>query len=174
MPLLNKIATRALLISMLITVLSACAATNMSNVGRIVQKREKIAIGDQKTSTGQWQTNNVSLNYSIDNTADAFFISGSVHISESVTASFPLGDYFYLFFNFIDNSGTVISTHNISPLIRFRTEVADQLPFSNTLEKPADAVFFAFSYVGNFKGANTGDENMGDWPIYYRPFTDSP
>ena len=151
MPLFNKIATRALLASILITTLSACAATYMSNVGRTVQKKEKIAIGNQKASTGQWQTNNVSLSYSIDNAADAFSISGSVHISESVTASFPLGDYFYLYINFIDNNGTAISTHNISPLIRFRAEVADQLPFSNTLEKPAGAFFFAFSCINYSK-----------------------
>jgi hypothetical protein len=174
MLLIKKIIARAFFVSILVTILSACIATSMSNVGRTAHKKEKITIEDKKTSTGQWQTNNVSISYSIDNVPDNFTISGSVHISESVTASFPLGDYFNLFINFIDSSGTVISTHNISPLVRYRTEVAEQLPFTSTLVKPADAVFFAFSYIGNFKSASVGEDNLGDWMIYHRPFTDAP
>lgn len=164
---------RLLVVLVVIAIISGCSTT-MSNVGRESVKIERIAIKDQKNDDEQWQTNDVLINYSTETTENTFAISGSVHIKDSVTYSFPRGDYFYLFLNFIDKNSIVLSTHDISPLLRYKIDVDASLPINFSLDKPVDAVFFAFSYFGNFRGAYTSDEYMGDWEIYHRPFTKVP
>ncbi len=154
---------------MLVAIMASCSTT-MSNVGRTTVKEKRIAIGDKVTDTRKWETNDLLVNYTINNSADAFSIAGSIQIKFSVVASFPISESFRIFINFLDSNGTAISTQKISPFTKYRGKVPDQLKFSYNLEKPAGAVYYNFSYMGIFK-SNFGDENsQEDWEIFHRPF----
>lgn len=158
-----------LFLSLLIVILSSCAAL-LSNSGRTALKEERIAIGDEITNTGKWQSKDISINYAINNQPNTFFISGSVQINSYILSSFPLGQYLNLYINFLDANGVALSTHDISPFMKYRSEVPQQLDFKNNLEKPAEAVYFNFSYMGLFKSGIGKNSTTDDWEIFYKPF----
>ncbi len=161
---------RLLLVSVIMVSFTACAAMGPSNVGKTALTKEIIPISGQAAADRLWQANDVSVNYSINSSKDTFSISGSVVILDNVLASFPMAETFYLYFTFVDENGLGLSTHNISPLVRYRTEVSKSLSFRKNLIKPDGAVSYVFSYRGTFKSGFGAEQTSEDWEIFYRPF----
>jgi len=159
------------LVAIGVTIISGCAAFTPSNKGLAAIEEQRIAIVEQIDKSQNWQTNEVLLHYSVNNSAQSFSITGTLKIADRIIGSFPFSEYFNLYLTFVDDSGTGLSTHSIGPLFIYRGEVPDTLEFTKTLIKPEGAVAYTFSYDGSFLGDVGQGGGGADWQISFRPFS---
>lgn len=157
-----------------VAILAGCTAFTTSNKGMMALKEQTISLKKPVKATESWQTKDVLVSYSTNNSSSSFSITGSLHIADSILSSFPIADYFNLYLTFVDTSGLGLITHNIGPLFPYRMEVPEKLGFNKELVIPTGAAAYVFSYSGRFRDNVGADGGGGSWDISIRPFAKAP
>jgi len=148
--------------------LSSCNNA-LRNEGRIAFHDEQIEIKDTSVDMAVWQTDHLAIQYRIKDMGSSFTITGTVHIKDRITLSFPVTDFLNIYVNLLDRDGVATSKYNIGAVAsRFNT-VPSQIRFTNTVQKDEDTTFIAFSYWGKFRERGIG-RDVVDWEIFYNPF----
>ena len=166
---LNGLAAIAFLI-----ILSSCTIAPKSHLGDKAIEEELIELKSTEVNK-IWFTNDLSIYYSLLDQRNFFDINGFVEISTSVTYTFPLADYLYIYVYLLDAKGVATSRHSIRPFLSTYNPFPEKAAFSATLPKDAETAYLAFGYLGNFvsiereEGRNRGYEKL-DWEIYHDPF----
>jgi hypothetical protein len=150
--------------------LSSCNRA-LHNKGRTAFIQQQIEIRDTSPDMKLWQTDHLVMKYRLKDIGSSFTISGTVHIKDRVTLSFPISDFLYIYVNLLDQNGMVSSKHDICPCISRYNTVPDQIMFNKTLQKNRDTTSIAFSYWGNFREKGiTSPRNVVDLEIFFNPF----
>jgi hypothetical protein len=154
----------------MLVILFGCAATQQSNVGRTALKRHILSADETTSSPQAWQTNDLTVFYTVEQKGAGFSVSGSLEVKDNITSSFPLVERFILKINYLDHNDTVIATHDITPNIGYKKKIPEDLVLRDIPMAPANAVSFVFSYWAVFTGLNNPDESTGDWLVHFEPF----
>jgi hypothetical protein len=142
-----------------------------SNIGKTARPDQTISTVSSSDSKGIWQTNDLEIAYEIIPLDDTFRVSGTLHVLNSITATFSRAKFFQLHINYLDAEQRVISSHEVSPNMGYRIELPRNMPLTNVPNAPRKAVSFTFSYWGVFVSPGISDENAGEWEVYFNPFT---
>lgn len=153
---------------------SGCTAY-LSNVGKTALDIETLNLNTGQTDPRIWQTQDFLIKYDVLPVGNSVTIDGTFYIKDRISYSFPVAQFFYLYINYVDSNNTVLSSHDITPLLAFRTNFQDSFPLRSAPPAPSGTEAFVFSYWGNFTGsANYSDSDerggTGDWEVYYSPF----
>lgn len=153
---------------------SSCGSA-LHNEGRTAFPHEQIKIQNTTQEMELWQTEHLAIQYQIKDLGPSFTITGTVHIKDRITLSFPVLDFLYVYVNLLDRNGIATSKRDIFPATsRFNT-VSNQISFSQTLQKDENTAKIAFSYWGIFRERGiTYHRDSADWEVYYNPFEKRP
>jgi len=154
---------------LLVTIIS-CGVTT-SNIGKTARLDQAVSTVNNSESKGIWQTNDLEIAYEIIPLDNTFRVSGTLHILNSITATFPKVKFFKLHINYLDAQQRVISSYEVSPNMGYRVELPRNMPLLNVPNAPQSAVAFTFSYWGVFVSPGIPSENAGEWEVYFTPFT---
>ncbi len=157
-------------------ILSSCTImAPRSHLGDKAIAEEMIELKSTKENQ-IWSTDDLSIYYSLLDQGSFFDINGFVEISTSVTYTFPLADYLYIYVYLLDGEGVATSRHSIRPFLSTYNPFPEKAAFSATLPKNPETAYLAFGYFGNFvsiereeNGRRRGYEKL-DWEIYHDPF----
>lgn len=142
----------------------------LNTVGRKAFPDEQIEIHDTSPDMRLWQTDHLAIEYQLKDLGSVFTITGTAHISDRITLSFPVLDFLYVYVNLLDRNGVATSKYDIFPVTsRFNT-VSNQITFTKTLQKDEGTTAIAFSYWGVFREGGLYNRDSTDWEIYYNPF----
>lgn len=154
---------------------SSCAMVPKSHLGDTAIADERIEL-KSTTERNIWSTGDLSIYYHLFDKGNFFDLSGFVEIKTSVTYTFPLADYLYIYIYLLDNEGVATSRHAIRPNISKYNTFPEKVRLSVTLPKDPETTSIAFGYLGNFVsieaaegGGRRGYEKI-DWEIYHDPF----
>ncbi|MEE4243311.1 MAG: hypothetical protein V2I36_17750 [Desulfopila sp.] len=156
--------------------LSSCAMVPRHHIGDTVIADQRIDL-QSTTENVTWSTDDLSIHYGLVKKDAVLRLSGSVEISTSVTNTFPLADYLYIYLYLLDSEGVVISRHTLRPNISRYNMLSKRTSFSATLPKEPGTAYMAFGYFGNFvsietvEGGGRGGYEKIEWEIYHDPFT---
>lgn len=162
-------------VTALIILCSSCTIVPKTHLGdmAIVDERIELKNTEEKKI---WSTDDLSVHYALLDRGDFIDLNGFVEISTSVTYTFPLTDYLYIYVYLLDGEGIAASRHRIHPNISKFNTFPERGDFSATLPKDPGTVSIAFGYAGNFVsiereegGRMRGYEKI-DWQIYHDPF----
>ncbi len=147
----------------------------LSNVGKTALDIETLNLDTRQTDLRLWQTHDFLVKYDVLPVGNSVTIDGTLYIKDRISYSFPVPEFFYLYINYVDGNNVVLSSHDITPLLAFRTGFQDSFPLRNAPPAPPGTEAFVFSYWGNFTGnASFSDSDerggTGDWEVYYSPF----
>lgn len=153
----------------LLNLLFGCSFKYADNVGRMAVE-EQILSGQTTAEDQEWQTNDVKILYTVEPAKGSFAVTGTLSFQQHIMFSFPTVERFNLYINYLDDQGTVLTTHDITPNLGYRVELPDKADLRDVPVAPAEATSFAFNYFGIFKGLSTEEASMGDWVISFNPF----
>jgi len=146
-----------------------------SYVGRIadVSFTQSLNVTDE-SETKNWQAQHLSIDYAIQQSENGLGFSGTLTMSDWIYYSFPFPEFFYFYLHYLDEKNSVISSHEISPIIRPIAQYTSTYRLRTPPPPPLGAESFVFSYWGNFfsSGRFGFDEDRGgdDWEIHFNPF----
>ncbi len=152
-----------------------CAAPT-ANIGKTVGEEHTLPAArasEQSSTAQQWQTKDLMVFYEKVNSGDTFTVSGTLSIKKSITRSFPLAERLDFYIHFLDENGTVMSSHVISPNTGYLRTIPETLSLMDAPQAPQGATSFAFSYWAIFRGSGITNENSGEWEIYFDPFMEN-
>ncbi len=166
---------RGFIVIIIALLFSSCAMVPKSHLGDTAIADERIEL----KSTGEkniWSTGDLSIHYDLFDRGNVFDLNGFVEIKTSVTYTFPLADYLYIYIYLLDNEGVATSRHALRPNISRYNTLPKKVRLSATLPKDPETTSIAFGYLGNFvsieaaeDGRRRGYEKI-DWEIYHDPF----
>jgi len=164
-----------LLASCVIVLLAGCAGYSSKNIGKTAQDTHVLPLTATGPEPHEWQAKHLSVEYIIQKVGNSFMLSGSLTMSDWIYYSFPYPQFFYFNINYLNENNRVVSSHEISPLIRLRAQFQSTYALPTPPPAPPGAVSFVFSYWGNFQssGRFRDDDEQGgadDWEIYFNPF----
>ncbi len=137
----------------LMAVLCACQSVRLSYTGRIISEERRIAISAGGPHSGNFQTDDIKMDYEYTQQPDAFDISGTVHFRRQ-----KLIWTFRLDVHFADSTGAIIDTRNL--VTAGSKQMIDSLSFKENLNFPPNAAYMSFSYSGTSSGTgNSGSPN---------------
>lgn len=142
-----------------------------SNIGKTARPEQTINTINGSEAKGIWKTNDLEITHEIIPLDDTFRVSGTLHVLNSITATFSRAKFFQLQINYLDAEQRVISSHEVSPNMGYRIKLPRNMPLTNVPNAPKNAVAFTFSYWGVFVSPGISDENAGEWEVYFNPFT---
>lgn len=162
----------ALLFFSLSFLLVSCFA-QQSYIGRTTMPKYVLSINDD-TAERIWQTNDVIINYQVNEQEDgkAFSISGNLSVNDWILRGFPAVEKLNLHIHYLDENDQVISSHPVGINHGYRNKPPKNLKLLNVTPPQTGAVSFTFSYFGIMAGRNSEEGNVGDWQIYFNPFVD--
>ncbi len=143
----------------------------LHNIGRTALLDQRFEIRDTSPDLKLWQTEDLAINYQLEDNDTTITISGTVAISGRITVVYPVFDFLNIYVNFLDQNGVATSKYDICPIISRYNTAPGQVAFSKTLQKDENSASIAFSYWGNFR--DRGMSSRGDvieWEIFYNPF----
>lgn len=150
-----------------VLLLSGCGQA-INNAGKISNKLHHQAISETGKKEA-WKTEDLSVHYSINKNGSIAEIDASIQLSNKITQGFPLGKYLNVYINFIDNNNTVITTHDVSPLIGYLDYYEHELKLLNIPPIPENAMAFTISYWGSFRDTSVNEGTTIEWEVYFNP-----
>jgi hypothetical protein len=104
----------------------------------------------QTSRSGIWQSNDLSISYTIDSRTPLFSLSGTLELNPSLVMFYPVVDSLFLRIHFLDADGKILSTSPINVSYSYRTYAVRKSSFTFTKEISGQAEAFTFSYSGTF------------------------
>jgi hypothetical protein len=158
----------ALLLVVFIFFLSGCRNYLVPEVGALSKENARIDFPEDGVEGALWKGKHMDVHYSISQKSGEFAISGTVSIHDNILMSFDQVEQLVVKFNFLDNSGRVLGTADITPRYATYDRVDGPLDFKTIATPVPGTSYFAFSYFGTFFGRL--DESSDSWEIFYFPF----
>ncbi len=166
--------TPTIILCLTLLLFSGCTSY-LSNVGKTALDIETLNLDTKQPETRVWQTQDFLIKYDVVPAGNSVTIDGTLFLQDRISYSFPTPQYFYFYINYVDSNNVVLSSHDITPLLAFRTFFQDSFPLRSVPPAPPGTEAFVFSYWGNFTGNGSDNDNderggTGDWEVYYSPF----
>lgn len=148
--------------------LGGCVQFIKPKVGSLAHEDARVAFTADGVTTGTLERQSLRIDYTMSVSGSDMNFSGTLTFDRSLTDSFPVIRSFFLNINFLDDTGAVIATQNITPMFSYQSDVKEKKPLSYSGPIPQGATGFAFNYYGIFRGDMP---NMSEtWDISYTPF----
>lgn len=148
--------------------LGGCVQFIRPKVGSIAHEDARVMFASGEETQGTLERQNLRIDYTLSVSGSDMNFSGTLTFDRSLTDSFRVIRSFFLNINFIDDTGAVIATQDITPMFSYQSDVKEKTPLSYSGPIPQGATGFAFNYYGVFRGDMP---NMSDtWDISYTPF----
>lgn len=148
--------------------IAGCAGYIQPEKGAVANKEARILFQESGVKNGEWQTNDLSMTYSLHTTADTVTLSGKLTVDRSLKDSFGTVMRFYLTMNIIDHQGVVLDTVDITPVYSRFSLMPDEVMIEKVHGKPEGSAGIVFSYYGEFRGNDPSA--TGSWNISLFPF----
>lgn len=148
--------------------LTSCASP-FNTADRAVQKQYTVDRANPLSNNGMWESNDIQVRYKTVDFGSSFTIEGTLQIKDNVLFSFPVSERFRIFIFYVDDAGSVLEKHDISPFLGYRTRVPDVLTLPPVPPAPDTATGFSFSYWGFFKAFTSEEGTSSDWEISFTP-----
>jgi len=158
----------AILILMLLCC-TGCAFSLFPQPGAVAQKDSQIALLEGNDQSGTIETDDLQLNYVLAMTNGDYSLTGTVVIKPSITMSFDRVKSLFIKMSFLDDSGAVLQTVDVTPLVSTHNATPEKLQLNSSGALPAGAKAVAFSWYGSFYSGMV--DMSGSWEIHYFPFT---
>jgi len=164
---LIKIGT--LLLAAFVFFLPGCRNYLVPERGAVSLENARINLPEDGVNETLWEGKHLDVNYSISSKSSELVLSGTVVIHDTVLMSFDSVKQLVVKVNFLDNSGRVLGTADITPLYTAYGKVRGPLKFKTVVPLVPGTRSFTFSYFGIFIGRVDGTSG-DDWEIFYFPF----
>jgi len=148
--------------------LSGCKNYFVPEQGALSLENARIDFPEDGVREVLWKGKHLDVHYSISQKSGELLISGTVTIHDSVLMSFDTVERLLVKFNFLDSSGRVLGTADITPLYASYGQVTGPLSFKTATAFVPGTSSFVFSYFGVLFGRL--DELSDGWEIFYFPF----
>jgi len=148
------------LFAVLATWLIGCQGSSIiTGKGDQLQQGAEIAIAKSGEHSGNYQTNNVTIDYTYTRPdPQTLEISGTVTYSSALQQNFSIINYFNLGIFLADASGYVFGMRDLATgQANFTTGGPTNLTFNKTLQIPAATALMAFRYEGQAQGDMHGE-----------------
>lgn len=160
-----------LLLSLLI---NGCAMNLIPGPGDVAEPEAITSLVDNGINNDVLQTKDLVFGYSVSISGDLYTLQGDLYIAGHITNSFPLVNNFFLKMSFLDVQGRVITTTDITPLLRHLYPVPEDLKLRASGKLPPGTKAVAFSYFGEFSDNSLVRGDSASWGISYFPFVKKP
>ncbi len=157
-----------LLFAGFVVLLSGCRNYLVPEVGALSLESDRIDFPEGDDGVALWVGKELDIQYTIAKKSDELVLSGKVIIHESVLRSFDSIDRLAVKLNFLDNSGRVLTTADITPRYSTYNKVTRPLDFKTAVTPDPEASSFVFSYYGTLFGRLA--DATASWEIFYFPF----
>lgn len=135
-------------IPLLLFIIAGCRA-QFSN--RYLQADEiEPVLFSQSSPDGIWQSDDVTVSYSIDSYKPLFVLSGTLHLNSSMLMSYPVLISFFARIHFLDAAGNPLMSSPIHINSSYHTFAEEEYSFRFSQEIPIHVEAFTFSYSGRF------------------------
>lgn len=162
----RKFVSLSVILTCIIT-LVGCVKYISPKQGAVVREGESIGIGTLGTSQAVWETKDLKLSYTIAKAGELWSLKGVLRFSGSLLSSFGIIKSFNLKMSFVDSSGSVIQTVDITPSYSYLSAVDQELEVTADFSVPAGSSDIVFNYHGVFRA---DEATMGEWEIHHFPF----
>ena len=163
-----SVKTVTLLLAVFVFLLPGCRNYLVPEEGALSLENGRIDFPEDGVREALWKGKHLDILYSISRESDELVISGTVTIHHSVLMSFDTVEKLLVKFNFLDSSGRVLGTADITPLYISYGQVGGPLNFKTATAFVPGTSSFAFSYFGVLFGRLV--ELSDGWEIFYFPF----
>jgi hypothetical protein len=160
--------TVTLLLAVFVFLLPGCRNYMVPEEGALSLENGRIDFPEDGVREVVWKGKHLDVLYSISRKSDKLLLSGTVTIHDSVLMSFDTVEKLLVKFNFLDSSGRVLGTADITPLYTSYGQVGGPLNFKTATAFVPGTSSFAFSYFGVLFGRL--DKQPDGWEIFYFPF----
>ncbi|MFW2367513.1 MAG: hypothetical protein ACN4GW_13940 [Desulforhopalus sp.] len=161
----------SLFLSLLIVIvlfLSGCANFIVPEVGRSANPEAIIKLDEAGIKDAMWQTDYLTLTYSLSGSGDTLKYSGDLDFHRRLTGTFNVMRQFIFKMSFVDVQGQVISSVDISPRFSVGNVIPTNLEVERSFTRPAGTSGIVFNYYGVFGGDS--QDSRDRWEIFHFPF----
>jgi len=141
------------------TLLIGCQGSSLiTGRGDQLQPNAQIAIAKSGEQSGNYQTDNVTIDYNYTRPdPQTLQISGTVIYSSALQQNFNVINYFNLGIFLADGSGNVLGMRDLATgQANFTSGAPTNLTFNKTLQIPAATAMMGFRYEGQARGDMRG------------------
>ncbi len=146
---------------------AGCASFLKPEVGSVAHEKARTALTGE-VSAKTWETDDLRVTYTLNEQNGIGTLSGKLVFDRSIRDSFPAITRFFLYLSFLDDSGKVLGSFDITPAIPTFGNIPENLQFSMNKPLPPGSKALTFHYFGEFR-ANPVNEG-GTWSIHHFPF----
>ena len=129
---------------------------------KTVSPENRLSIEEPKQS-GQWKSNDLTVEYSYSKTGGQLELSGDVRFAIYLVMGYGHLDNFRLGVVFLDQNGNVLQEIGLTT----NRDTLDPIHFKRTTNLPANAVSMAFTYQG--KATSAGGNGAGPISFNFYP-----
>jgi len=137
--------------------------------GSIVLPEGRVPLVDGEIKDGVLQTNDLRMEYLLKGSDEEFTFSGQISFVGGITNSYSLLRSFFIRMSFLDEKGKVLSSVDITPLLRTLSGIPDIIECKSSGKRPAGSTAVAFNYYGILM-ENTKSMGRGEREVFYMPF----
>jgi len=146
----NACSTAPFMLFALCAILVGCQGS-LSNVqGKNIKYDDRIALKGGGQQTGQFRTEELTIDYEYVQTGNGLRISGTARFSDKIRGLFLQANAFRLALVLGDAQGNGLTEQALAAATVH--DVKDPIGFSTTLTLPSQASYMAFSYTGSVTG----------------------
>lgn len=147
---------------------TGCASFVVPEMGSLAKKSARVALDSLDGKQLVLQTDALKLEYSLQISGASYRYDSRITVDRSISDSFGTIVRLFIKMNFLDSSGRVIESIDVTPLYGINTDIPPYMSVKKDGTLPAGATHIAFNYYGTFRGSAL--ESNDDWDISYWPF----
>lgn len=144
-----------------------CGSFTEPELGVRAKKESRILL-DGAGKGRVFQTDDLKLEYSLNDSGGNYTYTGRLFIDRSITDSFEEITRFTMRMNFLDSEGRVLESVDITPLFTINHDIPNVMKAKKKGRTPHGAKYIAFNYFAVFRGVMAGYRD--DWESFYFPF----
>jgi hypothetical protein len=122
-----------------------------------------VVLGRQGPQTGQFQANELTVNYKYVFSGNSMQLSGIVQFATPIVANYSVVRTFELGLALADAQGNVLGQQSLTTA--YDTDVNDSVKFTGTILVPSQAASMVFTYSGQAYGPGSTPTNFWLDPI---------
>ena len=148
-----------------------CQTISLNPKGRTVPEAQRITMPESGELRGIYETEDLTLSYSMFKTPSQLYISGEIRFAERIAASFSIMQYFNLSVLLLDSQGKALNLVPLTTVSRYGTQSATppnySLSFNTQTRVPEVTRLIAFTYSGRaLEPRGEGYMNIWEYPVY--------
>jgi hypothetical protein len=130
--------------------------------GKTVSSAPVVALQEGRSTTGEWKTSDVKIDYEFIQKGDDLEISGQATLSQSNQMLYSIISRMDAYIFFLDKNSRVIETAYF--VDEWATSTQDIQNFSKSYRVPTGTTGFSFGYSGELKGLGS-TETIYELPL---------